>query len=29
MHIDRFVRGKGKFVITAFVPTDVPFGETK
>ncbi|MBA4098329.1 MAG: formate dehydrogenase subunit alpha [Rhodospirillum sp.] len=22
MHIDKFVRGKGKFVITAFVPTD-------
>jgi formate dehydrogenase major subunit len=22
MHIDRFVRGKGKFVVTAYVPTD-------
>jgi formate dehydrogenase major subunit len=22
MHVDRFVRGKGKFMITAFVPTD-------
>jgi formate dehydrogenase major subunit len=27
MHVDRFVRGKGKFMITEFVPTDERTGE--